>query len=561
MTIRAALLATTLPIAFDNGPIASYNPTASDVAAARQARSTTTVNDDAMLKRSKDSAAMLEYWDLSDAIVDGIAALRAEGTKYLPKFADEDEGSYQSRLKLTKLTNIYRDTVEGLASKPFEEECSIGEDDNNLPPEQITEFAENVDGSGNNLTAFSAATFFNGINSAIDWIFVDMPKADPNIRSIADANRVGLRPYWSHVLGRNILDVQSSVVGGNEVLTLIKIFEPGAPDHIREFTRNDNGSITWSLYEKRDQWRDYELGGRTQFYPIDEGTLTIDVIPLVPFTTGRRDGRSWRFFPAMRDAADLQIELYQQESALKWIKTLSAYPMLSGNGVKPDVDEQGHPKKLAIGPARVLYAPPNGDGQHGEWLYVQPDAGVLTFLSTDVESTIKELRELGRQPLTAQSGNLTVITTAVAAGKAKSAVKAWALNLKNALENALVITCKFMGIKTDTYDPVVSVYTEFDDFLEGKDLDALAAARASKDISQETYWFELRRRSVLSPEFDPKVERERLLEETPSDPTGLDTNVNAPPGTPGTGGGNDPGAIPPVKPPPIPTPRPKEQTL
>jgi len=548
MTIRAALSATTLPLAFDNAPVATYNPTPGDVAAARQARSTTTVNEDVMLRRSKDSAAMVEYWDLTDAIVDGIGALRAEGPKYLPKFADKDDESYKSRLKQTKLTNIYRDTVEGLASKPFEEECSLGEDDQKEPPEQLLEFAENVDGSGNNLTIFSAATFFNGINSAIDWIFVDMPKADPTIRSVADANRAGLRPYWSHVLGRNILDVQSAVIGGNEILTFIKILEPGSPDHIRVFVRDPNGVISWSLYEKRDQWRDYELGGRTQFHPIDEGTMTIDVIPLVPFATGRRDGRSWRYFPAMRDAADLQIELYQQESALKWIKTLSAYPMLSGNGVKADVDEQGKPKKLAIGPARVLYAPPNGDGQHGEWLYVQPNADVLTFLANDVQNTIKELRELGRQPLTAQSGNLTVITTAVAAGKSKSAVKAWALNLKNALENALLITCNFMAIKIDDYDAVVNVYTEFDEFLDGKDLDALAAARKNGDLSQETYWEELRRRSVLQADFDPEIERERLLAETPGD--GVDTgNINDPPP-------NDPEPMPAPMPSPAPKPQP-----
>lgn len=86
--------------------------------------------------------------------------------------------------------------------------------------------------------------------------------------------------------------------------------------------------------------------------------------------------------------------------------------------------------------------------------------------------------------------------------------------LKDALENALVITCKWRGI---AYDPSVNVFTEFDEFLEGKDLDTLDKARDRGDISQETYWSELKRRRVLSGEFEPDKERERLLDELPGD--------------------------------------------
>jgi len=112
------------------------------------------------------------------------------------------------------------------------------------------------------------------------------------------------------------------------------------------------------------------------------------------------------------------------------------------------------------------------------------------------------------------------VTTAVAAGKARSAVSAWALMLKDALENAFVITAKWMGIE---YDPEVNVFTEFDNILEGDvDLTALAQARQNGDLSRETYWLELQRRKVLSPEFNAEIEIQRLLDEIPSD--NLDPN-------------------------------------
>lgn len=521
--VRTAALASVAPAAF---MATAFAVTPEQVDQARKARDRSQAHIDPMLRRSKDSASMLDYWDKVDAIVDGIEAMRLAGDEYLPKFADEQPDEYKYRLKCTKLTNVYRDIVESLSQKPFEQEVALAADEGTTVPEPLEEFTENVDGSGNNLTMFAAATFFNGINSAIDWIFVDHPKADPNIRTVADAKAAGVRPYWSHVLGRNVLDPRSKMIGGNETLTYVKIFEPGTPDHVREFERLENGTVVWRLWEKRDQPHVVEGIGETRFYLIDEGTVAIGEIPLVPFITGRRDGRSWRFFPAMRDAADLQVELYQQESGLKFVKTLAAYPMLSGNGVKPLTNPDGSVKKLAVGPGKVLYAPTDASGNAGSWTYVEPGAQTMKFLADDIKSTIDQLRELGRQPLTAQSGNLTVITTAVAAGKAKSAVSAWALGLKDALENAMVLTCKWMNVD---HDPVVSVYTDFDEFTEGKDLEALSAARTARDISQETYWHELKRRRVLSDEFDADAERERLLKEVPAD-DGEDTrDVDAPP--------------------------------
>lgn len=537
--VRTALLATVAPVAFasappvmipTNGPREQYRVPETNSGAAHAADSVARASytGDEMLKRSPDIASMLDYWDLTDTLVDGHGAMRRAGGKYLPKFDEETDPEYHFRLDCTKYTNVYRDIVETLASKPFQEEVTLVKDENNATPSEIEEFIENVDGAGNNITIFSNVTFFNGINSAIDWIFVDYSKPDPNIRNMADAKAAGLRPFWSHVLGRNIIKALAQVINGKEVLTYIKIFEPGAPDHVREFVRNPDGSVIWRLYQKTETMID----GKTQFVEIDSGNITIGIIPLVPFYTGRRDGRTFRFFPMMRDAADLQVELYQDESALKFAKRMTAYPMLSGNGIRPEKSADGQPKKLKTGPSRVLYAPADNAGNVGSWSYVEPSAASLKFLADDIKETINQLRELGRQPLTAQSGNLTVITAAAAASKARSAVGAWALGLKDALENAMVITCMWFAIADTEYSPQVNVYTEFDEFTEGKDLEDLQAMRTNHDLSQETLWEEKKRRGVLSPEFDPETERQRLLDEMPG--IGEDTaNINDPPPAPG----------------------------
>ena len=78
-------------------------------------------------KTSFDYDAMFPYWEKVDTILDGLGAMIAKGTKYLPKFVKETDPSYKHRLENAKFTNLYRDISEGLASKPFQKEVQIRE--------------------------------------------------------------------------------------------------------------------------------------------------------------------------------------------------------------------------------------------------------------------------------------------------------------------------------------------------------------------------------------------------------------------------------------------------
>jgi hypothetical protein len=439
-----------------------------------------------------DWEAMADYWRQADTIVAGAKAMREAAKEYLPQFPNENAADYAFRCAHAKFTNVYSDITEGLAAKPFAQELALADG----APDRFVQLAEDIDGRGNSLHVFAGETFFDGINRAIDWILVDYTRAE-GVATVEQERAAGLRPYWVHVPATAVIDVQSAVIDGREQLTLVKIAE--TPKRVREF-RREAGAVTWHVHEEQDDG---------SWLETDTGPVTIGQIPMVPFITGRRIGTKWRFRPPMRAAADLQIELFQQESALKNIKALTAFPMLTGNGVQPDVDAENNPKRLPVGPQAVLYAPPSSDGRSpGKWEYIAPDAATLKFLADDVEATIRQLRELGRQPLTAQSGNLTKITTAVAAAKGNSAVQAWALGLKDALEQALKITALWLN---EQAEPEVKVFTEFGiDALEDKAPEWLLKLREGGDISGTTLRAEFKRYGVLSAEFDETAEVEAL---------------------------------------------------
>ena len=472
---------------------------------------------------SRDHVAMAPYWSKVSAIMGGVEVMRTR-PDYLPQFPDEDDKAYEFRRKNARMTNVYRDIVENLAQRPFSAEVVLSED----TPEKFIEFSDNVDGRGSSIHSFAGDVFFAGINSSIDWILVDYSSNEklPADASVEDERIAGVRPFWVRYPAESVIAVRSQVIAGVEQIVHARLmevetvmsddFEETEVKQVRVFNREvlDDvavGKPTFELWrEVKDRPDKWEL-----FQPAR--AMTIDEIPLVPFATGRRIGSSWTMHPPMRDAADLQVELFQQESALKNIWTLTGFPMLSANGIDPEVDGSGEPVPIRVSPHTVLYGGVGASGTAGSWGYIEPNSQSLRFLADNIKDTIRELRELGRQPLTAQSGNLTVVTTAFAAQKGNAAIQAWALNLKAALERCLTLTGKWVK---EEFSGDVVIDTEFD--LGYGDDESFAhvltmATAAVPMISTAAAIREAVRRGSLDRSFRKDEDELELLDEEASD--------------------------------------------
>jgi hypothetical protein len=116
---------------------------------------------------------------------------------------------------------------------------------------------------------------------------------------------------------------------------------------------------------------------------------------------------------------------------------------------------------------------------------------------------------LGYQPLTA--ANLTVITTANISIKAHSAVQAWALMLKDALEQSWKITVQWLNKKVE---PVVNVHTDFGvDMEAGTELASLTALETANVISKKLLFEETKRRGMLADDADYEKDQEQIATE------------------------------------------------
>lgn len=468
-------------------------------------------------EKSSDYEYMEKTFCMARDFMSGADAVRGKREKYLPKFPSEVQEDYDFRVKNAKFTNIYRKIVENLASRPFEKELFLQE---GTSSPKFDAFIENVDGRGNHLHQFAQTAFCDGISKGIGWILVDYTKGIPVNATIEQERLLGARPFWVYIDPLDLIAVYSDFYKGEEIITHARIcenviervgFKEVERERVRVFNREKlpDGSYapaTWEVWEEKED----EKTQKEYWELIESGEITIGIIPLVPFWAGKRLGSSFRVIPTLQDALELQKELYQEDTKLKSIKDCTAFPMLTANNIAPELDDNGRVKSISVGAKTILYTGVNADNKSASWDYVEPSSESLKFLAADINQTKQDLHELGRQPLTAQTGNLTVVTTIFASQGGNAAISVWALNIKNTLENAFKITGMWLK---EIIEPEVGIKVDFSSELrDSSDMDVLLALYNNGGLSLETIWREAIRRNILSPDFKPALEYQKIVD-------------------------------------------------
>lgn len=474
---------------------------------------------------SADYEAMKEYWSLAADIMGGAKRMRAAKEKYLPRFEKESDSEYDNRVETAPFTNLYGDALKNLASKPFSEILGLEE---GADP-SFMDLEPDIDRAGNSLHVFARDVFKNGIKNGLDWIFVDKASV-PGARSRADEAAAGARPYWVRVPAPSMLAVYSDVVDGETLIVHARFLEEKTVRDgfgERKITRvrvlerqpiiDDQGKTTGYTPARFGLWEEQEdpETKKKVWVEIQNGDIGIGTIALVPFITGESQGGRFRIKPPLADLADMQVTEFQLESNRRRVQDLTAFPIITLGGVTKPTDGNG---QIALGPRAVLYFPPIGEtGAFGKAERIEPSGASADSLRKDLAEHRREMREAGMQPLVPQSGNLTATATAVAESKAQSAAQAWALDLKDALEQAWAFTAAWLSLDPESA-PSVSVFT---DFGVGEDsaehMTVVRDLQRDGGISMKARVDEAKRRSILGPNYDYEADKEQIIQEVPGD--------------------------------------------
>lgn len=467
---------------------------------------------------------MKPKWDLAEALLGGTEAMRLAADTYLPQHEQETNRNYQNRLSRATLLNMTELALEALVGRPFSKPIALQDD----VPAELKDMCEDVDLQGNNLQAFGRAWFREGWAKGLSHVLVDhpvIPEPEPGaVRTLADDRQQNLRPFAKRIRPEALIAAYSEVQNGRETLTHVRIMETtverdGWGEVIVQRVRVlEPGS--WAVYRPDDQGKDWVLDS--------EGTTDLDVIPLVTFYAGKREGLH-ECKPPLSDLMHLNVTHWQSASDQRNVLTVARFPILAGSGVSST-------DNMAIGPNNYLAT----ESPEGKWYYVEHTGAAIEAGRQDLEDLKDQMAAYGAEFLKKKTGDETATARALDSAEGMSYLQATALDFQDAVEQLLRLMGLWMNI--DEAGSVV-VYT---DFASGEaaaaDLEQLLKLRATRDISRTAILEEFKRRGVLRDDFDPEEDQALLDEEGEQNP-GMGDMFNGGDGT-GTGGRGRPGADP-----------------
>lgn len=470
---------------------------------------------------SSDYASMKDSFDMIFDILGGLERIRKQSTKYLPQYEKESKNEYSRRLAVAPWRPEFMDALLSLSAKPFQRDVQLTDS----PSQAMQDFSEDVDGRGHDLTAFAREVFQNAIAYGVHGILVDFPTMTPGL-SLGAERASGARPYFVQVNAENLIALYTDYVNGKQVIThlrirerfverygfterivnRVRIFEPGRYE-IWETVPQQSGLGS-------NQPSNVNTNQQTAMVKIQEGPITIPEVPLALFFTNKRTSEYF-VRPPLIDLANMQIELYRALSRQEEILTYAGSPMLVGKGMNPPEESKDGTEtasQIVVGPRSVLFAPPGIGGVQTDWSYIEPQAANIVAIQGHIQSLVNDMNRLGLQPAIDRRGTITATASAYDAAKAHSTLQAWAVGLRDVLEQAFIFANQWLASNESVS---VNVFTDFAGDLSARvdEAKVLQATKAAGDLSRETLWQEYLRRGILGPDFDMDTEEQKIAED------------------------------------------------
>lgn len=444
-------------------------------------------------------------WDLVDTLWGGTQAMRSASKVYLPQEPAEPETAYFNRLSKSVLTPIYPDTIKKLMGKIMRQPVVLEDD---VPP-SIMRYMDDVDSEGTDINEWTKQIGIAALNHGVTYILVDSPNVDaieaereePVTR--ADALNGTMRPYAIHVKAPQLIGWKSKVVNGQVILTQARIIITTGEDSIEdEFSQALVVRIhVWEIGRKRIYRKVTDEEGNEDWVIESDNEVELDMIPLIPVY-------GWQVsfmvgVPPLLDVAYLNITHWQSDSDQRHILHVARVPLLFGSGLGDD--ERGD-FQLQVGPNTMTRGPQGSDMK-----YVEHSGNGIESGQVDLEVLESRMAKLGlNMVIRRPTGDVTATSRALDQAETDSPLGMFARQIEGALETMLDL----FGIILDLGDDDGGSVTVFKDFSitqrDANDIKALGEMRSRNDISQTTYWQELKRRGLLNDDFDHKLEIDLL---------------------------------------------------
>lgn len=388
-------------------------------------------------------------------LMEGTQALRREPRKWLPPYGAEEtmpvlgdgRSDYDARVANAVVEPFYSRSVKRVVGTVLGSAVVL-EDDVPLAVRGEDEgddgWWENIDFRGNNGTVFLREVLKDAAGDAgFSTVLVDFPKAAEG-RSTADDERLGLRPFWRHYRGRDVVEATPQQVNGRERLHRIKLHEAPGPegnarmrvieaapvDEAGEYV--EGGVVSWVLWERQKGRAGDEVD-----VPIDEGTMAPhQEIPMAVVYLDRAGFFAAR--PPQLHLAYLNLKHTRQDGDISDDLSVSSGAQLHRTGISSEESKQ-----RAIGRRSLLWTGEDRPGARAEWLERSGQAAKVYMEYLDRLEA--KMERYGNEPHIRRTGAETATGRAIISADAQTEILAYVEAMSDFTEQLLMLTAKYLG--------------------------------------------------------------------------------------------------------------------
>ena len=470
---------------------------------------------------SRDHDETSEHRQITKHLRAGTQAMRAAGTLFLPQEPKESQTAYQVRLQRSVLTNIYGKTAETFVGR-ITQKAPLPLDGT---PTQIQDIWDDFDNQGNDLQTVIRQALRHGVDDGIVHFLVDSPQAPvltietddgevPVDRTRADDERLGIRPFVSTIMADNMLEIRKDKAGQ---ITLVRFRTwDERPDPEDEWVTVEieqirvldlqEGRMRLRVFEEESSQQNGQGGSKDKSeWVVKQEILTeFERIPLVSLPISElRPGVGT---PLFIDLANLNIRHWQSASDQANIVHVIRVPILFGVGLVDETTQK--PQSITIAANSVVH------GEAGSSLeYVEHTGKGAEVGQIEIDGLVADMIRMGTEiVLNQRTGTQTATARALDQAEADTLMQAIAAAVESAFAEIFVHLADAFGEPTET-DEAGGINLNKDFNITAQDsnvLTQLTQIWQAGGLSLESFWDELKRWGVLSEDFDPDMEADKI---------------------------------------------------
>jgi hypothetical protein len=177
-----------------------------------------------------------KIWEKCRDAVEGQEAVHSKSTLYLPKLSGQTDQDYIAYRNRALYYNASQRTVDAMSGLLLRKDPKVEF------PDAGIDWLDNIDLRGNSLDTFVEKVADEVVTVGRYGILVEFPVKSDDVISVADAERAGLRPFFTGYRAEDIINWNTTIVNNLEITSQVVL---------REFlTVMGEDEFTWMTVEK-----------------------------------------------------------------------------------------------------------------------------------------------------------------------------------------------------------------------------------------------------------------------------------------------------------------------